>query len=50
VRRLGDVELMAIAGSSWKSADRKACTLGAHRAYGDHRDLIADPDVQAQAY
>ena len=46
VRRLGFVEVVAIAASSEASARRKADALGVARAYGRYEDLIADPDVQ----
>ena len=46
VRRLGDVEVVAIAGSSQASAERKALEYKVSRAYGDYRALIADADVQ----
>ncbi len=46
VRRLGDVDVVAIAGSSQESADRKAKEYKVERAYGDFHALIADPDVQ----
>jgi predicted dehydrogenase len=46
VRRLGDVDVVAIAGSSQESAERKAREYKVDRAYGDFRALIADPDVQ----
>jgi predicted dehydrogenase len=46
VRRLGDVEVVAIAGSSEESAKKKAREYKVDRAYGDFRALIADPDVQ----
>ncbi|WP_263351957.1 Gfo/Idh/MocA family protein [Acidicapsa acidisoli] len=46
VRRLGDVDVVAIAGSSQQSADRKAREYKVERAYGDYHALIADPDVQ----
>src|SRR5580698_10568670 len=46
VRRLGDVEIIAIAGSSQQSAETKAHTYKVDRAYGDYRTLVADPDVQ----
>ena len=45
VRRLGDVDIVGIAGSTQESAVRKAKQLGVARAYGDYRDLIADPDI-----
>jgi predicted dehydrogenase len=46
VRRLGDVDVVAIAGSSQESADRKAREYKVERAYGDFHALIADPHVQ----
>lgn len=46
VRRLGDVEVVAIAGSSQESADKKAREYKVDRSYGDFRSLLADPDVQ----
>jgi len=46
LRRLGDVEVVAIAGSRPGTAQAKAAALSVPRAYGDWRDLVADPDVQ----
>ena len=48
VRRLGFVEVVAVAGSSQASADKKAEALGARKAYGSYEALLNDPDVQAQ--
>lgn len=45
VRRLGDVEVVALAGSSSEAARRRAAEWHVERAYGDYRELIADPDV-----
>lgn len=45
VRRLGYVDVVAVAGSSQASADRKAEALGARKAYGSYEALLADPDV-----
>jgi predicted dehydrogenase len=45
VRRLGNVEVVAIAGSTQQSAEQKAHDLKIDRAYGHFEDLIADPDV-----
>ena len=45
VRRLGFVDVVAIAASSDASARRKAEALGVPKAYGDYEALIADPDV-----
>jgi predicted dehydrogenase len=46
LRRLGYVDVIALAGSSQESADRKAAELFVPRAYGDYFDLIDDPDVE----
>jgi predicted dehydrogenase len=45
LRRLGNVEVVALAGSSRASAERKAASLAVPRAYGDYHDLIRDPDI-----
>jgi predicted dehydrogenase len=45
LRRLGYVEVIALAASSQDSARRKARELYIPRAYGDFHDLIRDPDV-----
>jgi predicted dehydrogenase len=45
VRRLGFVEVVAIAATSEASARRKADALGVPKAYGSFDALIADPDV-----
>jgi predicted dehydrogenase len=45
VRRLGNVEVVAIAGSSEESAKQKAAQYGVEKAYGDYKALIADPAV-----
>lgn len=45
VRRLGDVDVVAIAASSMESASRKARELKVDRAYDDFHRLIADPDI-----
>lgn len=45
VRRLGDVDVIAIAGSSTASAERKAREYGVGRFYGDYKELIADPEI-----
>jgi predicted dehydrogenase len=46
VRRLGYVDVVAVAGSSQASADKKAEAIGATRAYGSYEALLADPDIQ----
>lgn len=45
VRRLGDVDVVAIAGSAVVSAQRKAKELKVDRAYGTYQELIDDADV-----
>jgi predicted dehydrogenase len=45
VRRLGFVDVVAIAASSEASARRKADALGVPKAYGSYQALIADSDV-----
>ena len=46
VRRLGFVDVVAIAASTESSARRKADALGVPRAYASYDALAADPDVQ----
>jgi predicted dehydrogenase len=46
VRRLGFVDVVAIAASSESSARRKADALGIPKAYGSYEALLDDPDVQ----
>ncbi|UPG94742.1 Gfo/Idh/MocA family protein [Luteibacter aegosomatissinici] len=46
VRRLGDVEIVGIAGSSLESARKRARELNAGQGYASYRDLLADPAVQ----
>jgi predicted dehydrogenase len=45
VRRLGFVDVVALAASSEASARRKADALGVPKAYGSYQALIADPNV-----
>jgi predicted dehydrogenase len=45
VRRLGFVDVVAVAASSEASARRKADALGVPKAYGSFEALAADPDV-----
>ncbi|HEY8548599.1 MAG TPA: Gfo/Idh/MocA family oxidoreductase [Vicinamibacterales bacterium] len=45
VRRLGFVDVVAIAGSSEASARRKADALGVPKAYGSYEALLDDPDI-----
>jgi predicted dehydrogenase len=46
VRRLGFVDVVAVAGSSQASADKKAEALGARKAYGSYEALLNDPEIQ----
>jgi len=46
VRRLGYVDIVAVAGSNQASADKKAEALGARRAYGGYEKLLDDPEIQ----
>jgi predicted dehydrogenase len=46
VRRLGFVDIVAVAGSTEESGRAKAAALGARRGYGSYQALIDDPDVQ----
>ena len=45
VRRLGFVDIVAVAGSHEASGRQKAEALGARRGYGSYQALIDDPDV-----
>jgi len=45
VRRLGFVDIVAVAGSTDESGRRKAEALGARKGYGSYQALIDDPDV-----
>jgi predicted dehydrogenase len=45
VRRLGFVDIVAIAASSEASARNKAAALGVPKAYGGYEALVADPEV-----
>src|SRR5690349_20419324 len=45
VRRLGFVDVVAIAASTAASARDKALALGVPRSYGSIEALVADPDV-----
>jgi predicted dehydrogenase len=45
VRRLGFVDVVAVAASSDASARRKADALGVRKAYGRFEDLVADPEI-----
>jgi predicted dehydrogenase len=44
-RRLGDVDVIGLAGSSPESAARKATDFKVARVYADYRELVNDPAV-----
>lgn len=46
VRRLGFVEVVAVAGSSQASAEAKAKALSIPKAYGSYEDLLNDPEIE----
>jgi predicted dehydrogenase len=46
VRRLGDVEVIGIAGSSLDSAQRKANEFKVPEAFASYEDLVNDPRIQ----
>jgi len=46
LRRLGYVDLIALAEAGQELAQKKADAFHIPKAYGDYRDLLNDPDVQ----
>jgi predicted dehydrogenase len=46
IRRLGYVEVAAVAERGQELAERKANELSIPKAYGDYHDLLADPEIQ----
>jgi predicted dehydrogenase len=46
LRRLGFVEVVAVAENGQELAQAKAKQLSIPRAYGDYRQLLADPDIE----
>jgi predicted dehydrogenase len=46
VRRLGYVDIVAVAGSNDDSGRQKAEALGARRGYGSYQALLDDPEVE----
>ena len=47
LRRLGRIEVSALAGTDQAETRKKADTLGIPKAYGDWKQLVADPEIQA---
>jgi predicted dehydrogenase len=47
IRRLGNVEVAAIAGSSDATAQRFGASIGVSQTTGDYHSVLADPEIQA---
>src|SRR6516165_8782043 len=47
LRRLGNIEVVGVAGSSMDRARKFADEVSIERATGDYKELIADPQVDA---
>jgi predicted dehydrogenase len=47
VRRLGNVEVVGVAGSTAESARKFADAQGIERSTGDYRELLRDPEIDA---
>jgi predicted dehydrogenase len=47
LRRLGNVEVIGVAGRTAEAARKFADNLGIERSTGNYQDLLADPDVSA---
>jgi predicted dehydrogenase len=47
VRRLGNIEVVGVAGSTFERARKFADDLGIEHATGNYRDLLANPEVSA---
>ena len=45
IRRTGLAEVVAVSEISQERAEAKAEELGIPKAYGDYRDLLADPEI-----
>ena len=45
-RRLGNIEILAVAEANEELAQQKAAEMSIPRAYGNYQDLLADPDIQ----
>jgi predicted dehydrogenase len=46
VRRLGFVDVVAVAGSSKESSEAKAARLNIPKAFGSYLELLADPEIE----
>src|SRR5271170_2797395 len=47
LRRLGNIEIAAVAGSDAEKAREFGQRIGVERAAGDYQDLIEDPSIDA---
>jgi predicted dehydrogenase len=47
LRRLGNIEVVGVAGRTAEAARKFADTVGIERATGNYQDLIADPEIAA---
>lgn len=47
LRRLGNVNVVALADVDEPTARAKAAALGVERSYGDYREMLADGDIKA---
>ncbi len=45
-RRLGNIEILAVAEANEELAQQKAAEMSIPRSYGNYQDLLADPDIQ----
>ncbi|MEH7336315.1 Gfo/Idh/MocA family oxidoreductase [Neobacillus drentensis] len=46
IRRLGFVEVVGLAETSQKAAEKKAAELGIPKAFGDYREMLKDSEIQ----
>src|SRR5688500_7708143 len=47
IRRLGNVDIAAVAGVSDDEASRFGKSIGVDRTTGDYKSILADPEIQA---
>lgn len=47
IRRLGNVDIVAVAGVSEEEAARFGASIGVEKTTGDYRKILADPEVEA---
>src|SRR4051812_4492743 len=47
IRRLGNVEVAAVAARNDQTARKFGDSIGVEKAYGDYKQLIADPAIDA---